>query len=379
MNDRLSVRFLVPLFAFAACSRPPLELARTEPVVHGDRVILDADGSHSEAFPVACIAAGEAPPLRCNGRLVWDEDVTARVFSPVAGRIAKVEVAPGQHVTAGQPLVALVSPEFSEARATFQRATAEQRLAERTIARLTDLQRLGAVANREVLAAEADLAKARADVDCARARLAALGASDDSSETTFVLRAPLDGIVVERNVNPGQEVRPDQMLAGIPQVAAPLFTISDPTRLAILIDATEREAERIGADDSLTVNVPSDPAHRCNGRIAFVADSVDPTTRMVRIRGTVQNTERWLKAEMYVTADIRVNNESRLQAPANAVFLAGERHYVFVQDAPGSFQRRQVEVGAANGDRLAVLGVREGEHVVVSGCTLLEQIYQGRD
>jgi multidrug efflux pump subunit AcrA (membrane-fusion protein) len=100
---------------------------------------------------------------------------------------------------------------------------------------------------------------------------------------------------------------------------------------------------------------------------------------MVKVRGCVDNPDRLLKAEMFVTVDLASHQGKVLAVPSTAVFLQGERHYLFVQHAAGNFLRREVDIGGESDGRLVILkGLRPGEAVVTAGCMLLEQVFQQR-
>jgi cobalt-zinc-cadmium efflux system membrane fusion protein len=368
------------LLPLCGCHDAPAAPARAATPSLPDVLQIPADSPELRELTVATAELGKAPPRRGNGRLVWAEDRTARVFAPLGGRVVAIHVDLGQTVAAGQPLATVSSPEFGQATAALRRARAEQAFAERTAQRLTELLQQGAVARRDVLVAEVELARATAELDRSAAQVAAYGAGDDCLDQTLVIRAPIAGVVVERNLTPGQEVRPDQMLAGLPQVAAPLVTISDPNQLWILIDATEADAEHYQPGDPLLVFAPSAPKRHGTGSVQLVADAVDPNTRMVRVRGTVDNRARQLRAEMFVTTETSQPEAASVQVPSRAVFLAGERHYLFVERGPGWFQRRQVHLGGSHDDRLLIAdGLAAGERVVAKGGTLLEQLYQTRN
>jgi cobalt-zinc-cadmium efflux system membrane fusion protein len=100
----------------------------------------------------------------------------------------------------------------------------------------------------------------------------------------------------------------------------------------------------------------------------------------VRVRGAVDNADRRLRAEMYVTADVQGQQVRSVQVPATAVFLSGERHFLFVERAPGCFERREVLPGCTAEDRIGICsGLAAGDRVVASGSTLLEQLYQSHN
>jgi membrane fusion protein, heavy metal efflux system len=180
---------------------------------------------------------------------------------------------------------------------------------------------------------------------------------------------------VEKNINPGQEVRSDQMLANVPQLSAPLFVVSDPNRLAILIDATERDLVALHPGIPFQVRSDSIRDRTFSGVVDWVSDALDPTTRRVTVRGLVENPDRLLKAEMFVTAEFESAGTSNLAAPAEAVIMKAEKHFVFVEEKAGSYARREVEIGSEQKGNLVVLrGLRPGERVVTHGSVLLDEL-----
>src|SRR5207302_1597659 len=136
-----------------------------------------------------------------------------------------------QPVTRGAPLAEIQSAEFGQAQAEARKAASDFRRAQRNLDRVRDLFEHGAAPRKDFDSAEADFASAQAEKDRAEARLAIYGATAISGDHGFLLPSPLDGVLVEKNVNPGQEVRPDQMLANTPQFTAALFVVTDPSRL----------------------------------------------------------------------------------------------------------------------------------------------------
>ena len=347
------------------------------PVVNGGEVVLPVGSPQLAALAVETAEVCDSPPLRLFGRLTWDDGATVRVFTPFAGRVDRIMVELGQTVKAGTLLAEIASPDFGQAQSNARRAVADLAQAERTAARLRDLVGHGAVAQKDLQAAEADLVRAQSERERTRAQLRLYGGDAETIDQAYRLRAPIDGVVVEKNINPGQEVRPDQMLANVPQLAAPLFTVSDPRRLWVQIDARESELPMLEPGDAFVVHMHAFPEQSFPGRIDVVADAVDCATRMVRVRGSVDNAGRQLKAEMFVTVDLPSREPKAIHVATKAVFLKGEKHFVYVEPMPGRFLRREVRVGREHDGRLAVLaGLESGERVVSSGCLLLEQLLQ---
>ena len=309
------------------------------------------------------------------GRLIWDENATVRVFTPFAGIVRKLFVDLNQPVSKGTPLAEIQSGDFVQAQSDARKAESDHRRTERNLARLRDLFDHGAAPRKDLESAEADYASAQAELDRAQMRLAIYGAGTRGSEPGFLLRSPLDGILVERNITPGQEVRPDQMLANMPQYTAPLFVVTDPSRRWIQIDATELDLPFLRPGCDFTFTSRAFPDQSFTGRVDTVSEFIDPSTRTIKVKGSVDNSRRLLKAEMFVSVNLPGQGESRASVPAKAVFLKGEKHYVFVEEHPGEFVRQEVRTGAEqDGSVLIVAGVQPGQRVVTDGCVLLQQI-----
>src|SRR2546422_119484 len=159
--------------------------------------------------------------------------------------VVKVTADAGQPVQPGDVLATIASPDFGQAQADARRAVTDLAFAQQTLARLADLLYHGVVAQKDVEAAQADVARARGEQQRAEARLALYGGDSTSVNQVFPLKTPLGGVVVERNLSPGQEVRPDQMLANAPSLFAPLFVVSDPAQLWVELDLAERDVSAV--------------------------------------------------------------------------------------------------------------------------------------
>lgn len=271
-----------------------------------DTVLLPTNSPQLTQLIVETIGAEERAFVPLTGRLVWDEDVTVRVFTPFAGIVRKLLAEVGQPVAKGMLLAQMQSADFGQAQADARKAESDFRLAERNLTRLRDLFDHGAAAKKDLDAAEADHDRARVEKARAESRLAIYGGKDENEDQVFLLPSPLDGTIVDKNVTPGQEVRPDQMLANVPQFTAPLFVVSDPARLWVWLDLTEIQLPLVHKGQELTLRSKAFPDRVFKGRLDLIGDSLDATTRTIRARGSVENPEKLLKAELYVTVEIQI-------------------------------------------------------------------------
>ncbi len=345
--------------------------------IEGEKVIFAQLSPQLAALGMTSVEACPGSVIRLNGRLVWDDAVTVRVFAPFAGRVTEIAADVGRTVKQHDALAMIASPDFGQAQTDARRAQSDLLLAEKTVNRIRDLYEHGAAPKKDLEAAEADLARAQSEKSRTGQRLVLYGGSVDRIDQVCPLKSPLDGVVVEKNINPGQEVRPDQMLANAPQLCSPLFVVTDPTRLWVLLDVSEKDLASIRPGESIAIRAPAFPERVFDGRYEVISDFLDPSTRTVKVRASIDNSSRLLKAEMFVTADVPGNQPPGADVSAKAVFLKGEMHYVFVEDGPGVFLRREVKAGPEHDGKILVFeGVVPGQRVVSDGCLLIEQLYQ---
>ena len=303
--------------------------------------------------------------------------MTVRVFTPFAGRVRNIMVDIGQSVATNAPLAEVESPDFGQAQADARKAESDLKLAERSLTRERELLAHGAAAQKDVEAAEDAQAQAEAEHSRAVSKIAAYGANADSLDEVFILRSPLAGTVVDKSVSPGLEVRPDQMLANLPEITAPLFIVSDPARLWIQIDATEVDVPHLQPGNEFTFTSRAFPDETFTGRVDKVSEFIDPNTRTIKVRGSVDNPRRRLKAEMFVNVILPGGATHDLSVPAAAAFLKGEKHFVFVQTKPGEFTRQEVAIGSEQAGRVLILnGLQAGQQVVTDGCIFLQQLME---
>jgi len=344
--------------------------------VEGNQAVIDPQSPPAGSVTVEEAVAPATATLSFNGRVVWNDNVTTRLFSPFAGRITQIAAEAGERVEPGALLCAIASPDFGQAQADARRAAADYALAESTAVRQRTLLEHGAAASKDLQSAEADLERARLEKLRTTKRLELYGSAPDLDQA-YTLRSPIAGIVVEKNISPGAEVRNDQMLANTPQLAAPLFVITDPTKLWIQIDVPQRDQGRVKVGESFVVRSESLPEETFAGRVEVMADSLDPNTRTLKLRGSLANSERRLKAESFVKVEFSVPPEQGVEVSSRAVFLRGEKHCVLVEERVGHYAIREVTVGNEHiGRSLITRGVEPGQRVVVEGAMLLAQMIE---
>ncbi|MEH3085239.1 MAG: efflux RND transporter periplasmic adaptor subunit [Xylophilus ampelinus] len=357
--------------ALAACSEAPAPAAAPDaapPVVQGNQLRYAPGNPQLQRFGVQPAKPAASLAVELPARLVWDEERTQRVYAAFAGRVSAIRADVGQAVKPGSVLATLASPEFGQAQADTAKAGVDLQLSQKTLQRQRELFNDGIIARKELEVAEAEAAKARADVAQASARTRLYGGSG-SIDQRLALTSGIAGIVVARNINPGQELRPDQSGADAP----PLFIVSDPTSLWVQIDAREADVGTLRPGAGFRLTVPTLPGQVFQGTVTAAADFIDPNSRTIKIRGKVPNADRQLKAEMLGTVRFeRALGAGGVAVPASAVMLRGTKHIVFVQRQEGVFEPQEVEI-ANEGPREVIVsrGLQAGDPVVTDNTLLL--------
>jgi cobalt-zinc-cadmium efflux system membrane fusion protein len=351
------------------------------PKVDGDQVAF-----LTNAPQLAYISAQAAQPrsmavTHVTGRLYWNDDTTVRVFSPVAGRVTALRADLGQPITAGAPLAEIDSPDFAQALADARTAVGNLAAADKALTREKELLDHGAAAQKDVEAAEAAFVAAQAEKDRAQSRLANYGGSVKSTNSIYILRSPIAGVLVERNINPGQELRADLMLANAPNLFAPSFVVSDPSRLWLQLDLAESDLSSLKPGQHLQIISRAFPGRVFDGVVDNLGATMDPATRTIKVRGVVNNPDMLLKAEMYVQVDVVEDSATTAQlgveVPSKALFMKGTDSYLFIEESPGSFLRKRVKVGIEQDNKVPVLeGVSAGQKVVTEGALLLQAVLE---
>jgi len=374
MHQRtLAVAVLVMAAAVSACGDGDAKPDIARPRLENGQIVFPEGSAQISSFATDAVKESGPLQLRLTGRLVWDENRTVRLFPPFAGRVLQILVKTGEHVSRGQTLAKLASPDFGQAQADARRAESDFALAEKNLNRLRELNAAGVSSRKDLAAAEADYARADAERTRAMGKIKLYSAGSDSVDQTFSLASPIDGVIVERNINPGQELRTDLQLSNTPA----MFVITDPTRLWVQLDAAENQLAALRSGRQIRLRTAAWPDEVFTASLDNISDFIDPATRTVRVRGTVENRERKLKGEMFVTAELQEAPTADLQIPERALLLSGGSYFVFVEEKPGRYSRQDVKVDAVRDGVVSVSsGVKLGQKVVIEGNLFLHRLHR---
>jgi membrane fusion protein, heavy metal efflux system len=344
------------------------------PKVEGDTITFVKDSPQLSTLSTISAVKEQEGIVRINGRTGWDDTRTVKVLSPISGRVVDIMAAPGSTVKKGSLLAVITSAEFGLVQSESRKSETELLLSEKQLQRAKDLAAAGVIAQKELQIAEADFARTKGERQRALSRERAFGGNGDALiDQKFKLISPIAGVVVDRRIYPGQEVRVDQ------SQEPPLFTISEPSKLWVTLDVPEALTQEIQVGEQVRIAVPSLPNEIFNARVEYVADFIDAQSRTVKARAAVDNSQRRLKAEMYVNAEVQIPPSKAIKIPSSAVFVQGEKYYAFVENPAGVFTRRIVKAEEASiGYARVTAGIEPGDKVLTDGALLLQQILNAK-
>jgi len=352
-----------------APTKPPAP----QPIVQGQQLRFPAGHPQLALLGTVEAKAAESVTIELPARLVWNEERTQRIYPAFAGRVLTLNADIGQSVNAGQVLATLASPEFGAAQADTAKALADAQVAERALARHQTLFEADVISRKELDLTEADALRARAELARAQARTRMYGSSANNVNQQLGLAATVKGVVVERNLSAGQEVRPDQ---GGPGNQA-LFVVSDPSMLWVQIDARESDTASLKPGTKISLTLPNFPGQTFEAKITATGDFIDSNTRSIKVRAVIDNAQRTLKAEMLGTARIERKLGAGVLVPASAVQLRGTEHWAYVQTEPGVFEPRRVKLGYEGLQEVLIVdGVQANELVVKENSLLLAREFR---
>ncbi len=316
--------------------------------------------------------------LETTGKVQFNEEQLVRVNAPVTGRVLEVLARPGDIVEAGHRLLLLDSPDLGSAKSDYAKAAADLERSENAIMLVRELFKVKAIAQKELREAENDYRKAMAERERAASRLRILGVPDTQFKeiasradpsTTVAVTAPRSGVIVERNVSPGQVVAYGQS-----DTPPTLFLIADLSTMWVVADVYEPDVPKVRLGQMVAITLPCCPGERYEGRLSYISDSVDPQTRTVKVRAAVPNRGRALKGEMFVKVAITTGSRTVLAIPQSAVHRENGQTFVFVERSKNDYERRLVKLGAELNGSVEVLdGVTPRDHVASTGSILIKR------
>jgi cobalt-zinc-cadmium efflux system membrane fusion protein len=349
------------LLLLAGCSSSADDNTAAANVVANVR-LTKAQRNHIQLYTV--VPTGYRQQVEAPGTVDFDNNQATSVVSPFTGPVTRIFVALGQPVAKGQALAAVASADVANAVAAYRKAAVAAGNARRVATADRDLAAHNGISEREAAQAQTDAASAEADRVAAAQALASMGAGPGSG-LSGIIHAPVSGVVVDKQVTPGQLLQAGSSAA---------FTVANLSQVWVMAQIAPSDLANVRVGDAARID-PGNGTGPFRGTVQNISAAVDPDTRAVVARIVAPNPGGLLKKQMYVDVSIESGRvDTGLLVPASAVLRDDQNlPFVYVAMPDGSFARRHVALGYHDSQNYDVTsGLHAGDQVVTDGALFLQ-------
>ena len=291
--------------------------------------------------------------LKVPGRLAFNAEKSKVLSARAPGRVERIYAFDGALVDIGSPIVELYSPEYLSAQQEYLLSSKTAKVLESNKT-MSDL-----------------LGDARITQQAAANRMRNLGAGEgdiknieSTGKTTsnLVMRSPLKGVVVKRNVEPGSAVSSGDVIA----------TLADPKQLWFLGNVFEQDFKMIKQGQKMVLHLEAYPDKEFVAYANYIAPTIDPQTRALLIRADVENTGDLLRPDMYASGLLTTGTADAVVVPQSAIVRIRENRFAIIKMGEETFRRVPVKGYDLNSKSFAITeGVEPGWKVLAEGAVLL--------
>jgi cobalt-zinc-cadmium efflux system membrane fusion protein len=304
-------------------------------------------------------------------------NAVAQVTSQIPARVVKLLAQLGERIEAGQPLAIMSSVELGQAKTEYLKARSLEGITNQHLRREQDLYAKKITPMKDLLEARAQHDAALAEYKAAREKLRLLipvgqiskldWSDNGQSLSEFPLTSPIAGTLVKRDLSIG---------AMIDRNGPAPFMIINLERVWVIANIFEHDLANLKTGDQVNVTADAYSDTVFSGRITYIGDEVDRSTRAVRTRIEVPNPDHLLKPGMFAKASIAAgNSRDVLVAPESAVYEVDGRWVVFVASGADGFEVRPVQLGSRGDGTVEILaGLGPGDVVVARGGLALKSL-----
>jgi len=285
----------------------------------------------------------------------FNQDKQVNIFSLVSGNIEDIKVQLGDYVTKGQVLAIVKSSEMAGYDNNLIVAETNEKLMKRQLDVAKELYKTKVYSEVDVLTAQVNYDQAVSAVEMAK-RILKINGNNEKGE--YVIKAPVSGFIVQKNVTNNTAVRADN--------GSNLFTISDLKEVWIQANVYEAYVEKVHVGDPVQVKILSEPDRIFTGKIDKILNVLDPTSKVIKVRVVLANPDYILKPLMY--ASVLVSNSANTESlciPSSALVYERSKYYVLLYHGKGNADITPVEILNSFGERTYIkTGLKEGDKII---------------
>jgi cobalt-zinc-cadmium efflux system membrane fusion protein len=295
--------------------------------------------------------------LTLTGSVDFNQDNQVSIYPLVSGVVQDIKVQLGDYVEKGQVLGVVKSGEMANYSNSLTTAEANLRVAKKNLDAQKDLYASGLTSQLDVTSAQSNYDQAVAQLSLAKRVLKING---DNTEGDYIIKAPISGFIVQKNVTNNTSIRTDN--------GTNLFTISDLKNVWVQANVYESNIGKIHMGDPVEITTVSYPDKVFKGTVSKILNVLDPVSKVIKVRVVVQNDDYALKPQMFArVVAVNQQNADAICIPASALVFDHSQYYVLKYNGKGDAVITPVSVLSKLGDRVYLAsGISEGDKVVAS-------------
>lgn len=347
-NIKFAFCILSATLFFAACKSNKNDADAKQAFVISDSLLKTLHLHNVKLCPVV-------KALTLTGKVTFNEDKVVRLLPMVSGNITGVTIQLGDHVNKGQQLGIIRSGEMADYGNDLVTAKTNLLIAQKSLDASQDMFKSGLISQKDLVTAEEIFKQAQSQLTRSKEVLQINGGSTNG---VFVIRAPISGFVVEKQINNDMAIRPDNN--------NDMFTISDLKDVWVMANVYESNIGQVHLGDDVEVTTLSYPGRIFHGKVDKILNVLDPTNKVMKVRIVLPNPEYALKPEMFASVQVLNNtNEQSLCVPSSSVIFENSQYFVLIYKSPTNVVITPVQVISSNANKTYITGqVQVGDQVI---------------
>ena len=353
----LSFLLLLFVFGFSACTSKPPQEEEKKGYILPDSLL--------KTITIDTVTSSRVlNSMILTGKVDFNEDNVIKIFPVISGQVSDIKVMAGDYVKKGQVLAVIKSSEMAGYSNDYVTAKSNIEIAKKSLDATNDMYSSGLASQRDQLTAQENYNQSLSTFEKTKRVLNLNGGGMDGD---YIVRAPIDGFVVERQINNSMMIRPDNSTG--------LFTISDLKTVWVMANVYEANISFVKAGDSVNITTLSYPGKIFRGKIDKILNVLDPSNKVMKLRIVLSNPGYLLKPEMYASTVVNTTeNMTSISIPSRALIFDHSQYYVLVYKSPSDISIRPVQVLNTVGDRSYIsAGLKDGEKLIGSQALLIYQ------
>lgn len=299
--------------------------------------------------------------LNLTGKITVNQDQVVKVFPLVGGHIETLKADLGDYVKRGQILAVIRSGDLADLEQQAVSARGQLSVAQKNMQVTEDMTKAGLSSQRELVASKEQLAAAKGEVNRVTERRRIVGGNG----SVYLVKSPMSGFIVEKTASPGMELRSDD--------PENLFTVSNLDHVWVLANVYESDLANVHEGDPATITTLSYPDKIFHGKIDKIFNVLDPDSKTLKVRVTLDNADYRLKPEMFANVNVTyAGHDERVAIPAKSVVFDKNRNFVVVVNKQNQPVVREVNIYKTIGQKTYLSdGLAPGDRVVTSNQLLI--------